>query len=304
MVYLVKFVENLNRNLGDTIYDSVRLVAHHLSPQSKIINQKEIRVIGIKRSGNHAIINWIAKQQTGEVKHLNNLLPGRNPYRFLYKHYPTEYFRQEACGNFSQKDCLIYSYENCKLPKVVTRGVEWKHDLYLGKSKERYDVLILRDPFNMIASAFHNHAKQIKKHNKIVHSYFKEKGTMEDLDIVELWLSYAREYLGETQYLNQKKVPVNYNAWVLDANYRKDIAEQLKLEFSDRGLEDVREQGGGSSFEGRNLHGQATKMDVLNRWKIVADDPDYRRLLDNPALFEYSERIFGRIPGTEELRIK
>jgi len=43
-------------------------------------------------------------------------------------------------------------------------------------------------------------------------------------------------------------------------------------------------------------------MDVGSRWKYFADDPSYRKLFDNQELLEYSERIFGHIPGTESLR--
>jgi len=42
-------------------------------------------------------------------------------------------------------------------------------------------------------------------------------------------------------------------------------------------------------------------MDVLNRWRLFAEDSFYRQLLDNQELREYSERIFGHIPGTEVL---
>lgn len=294
-------LRKLKRDLMYAVDDSVRIVSHTLFPQSTIVNQKEIRVVGLKRSGNHAIINWIAKQQEGHIKHLNNLMPGRNPYRFLYEHYPKLNLAREVRGQFSQKDCLIYSYENCQLYEVVDREFEWKHDIYLGKSQERYDVLILRDPFNMLASELHRQAKQSKGQGEIINYYFKGKGKnkIQNVDIIELWISYAKEYLRETQYLNQNKVTINYNLWATNVDYRKEIAEQLKLTFSDRGIQEVRRYGGGSSFEGLERDGQATTMDVLNRWKTLADDPDYRRLMDNPAAFEYSERIFGHIPGTE-----
>lgn len=35
------------------------------------VTDKEIRVIGLKRSGNHGIMGWIEKQSTGVVVHLN-----------------------------------------------------------------------------------------------------------------------------------------------------------------------------------------------------------------------------------------
>ena len=47
---------------------------------------------------------------------------------------------------------LIYSYEDFPLDQVASDKFEHNHDLYLGKSAIRYDLLIIRDPFNLFAS--------------------------------------------------------------------------------------------------------------------------------------------------------
>jgi len=67
------------------------------------------------------------------------------------------------------------------------------------------------------------------------------------------------------------------------------------------GIDKVAGQGGGSSFEAKSFDVKATSMDVLNRWQKVADNPRYRELFSNQEIFEYSERIFGHIPGIESL---
>ena len=255
--------------------------------QQEIVNEKEIRIVGLRRTGNHGIINWIKKQHAGQVWHLNNITTERNPYRVLYLHYKKEHLNREAKGDSVKKDCLLYSLEDYPLEKIVRGGLEKKHDLYLGTSRERYDVLILRDPFNLLAS-------RIKK------NYMNVKD--ENWTIIDLWISYAREYLGETDYLKNNKVPVNYNKWATDVEYRQHIASRLKFAFSDAGINDVKSEGGGSSFDRTSFQGQANKMDVLNRWKILSDDPSYRALLkSNRELIDYSERIFGHLPGTEVL---
>jgi len=252
----------------------------------EVVNEKEVRVVGLRRSGNHGIINWIKKQHSGEVWHLNNIPTDGHPYRFLYSHYPKEHLRREAKGNFVNKDCLIYSCEDYPLEKIVGSRLETKHDLYLGKTLERYDLLILRDPFNLFAS-------RIKK------NYLDVKDDART--IADIWISYAREYLGETDYLKNRKINVNYNRWATEVDYRKQIASQLKVEFSDAGVNEVKTEGGGSSFDGTNFSGQAIQMDVLNRWKSCSNDPSYKRLFKNREVIEYSERIFGHIPGTESL---
>ncbi|MGB3669671.1 MAG: hypothetical protein WA783_13315 [Phormidesmis sp.] len=44
-----------------------------------IVNQKEIRDDGMRRTGNHAIIAWIEHQLSGKYWHLNNLTLSPNP---------------------------------------------------------------------------------------------------------------------------------------------------------------------------------------------------------------------------------
>lgn len=58
--------------------------------------------------------------------------------------------------------------------------------------------------------------------------------------------------------------------------------------------------GGGSSFDGKQFDGQATSMNVLNRWQKFCDNPQYK-IFFNQEVWEYSEQIFGHIPGTESL---
>ncbi|MGK7950711.1 MAG: hypothetical protein AB4368_18515 [Xenococcaceae cyanobacterium] len=245
---------------------------------AEIVNQKEIRVVGLRRSGNHAVINWINKQESGYVSHLNNIVPKCNPYRLLYRHYPKERLREESWGYFRPKDCLIYSYEDYCLKQITDRQFENKHDLYLGKSKIRYDVLILRDPFNLLASRIKSNMLPVK--NKY-------------LSLSELWINYAKEFLQETNYLQNNKVCINYNRWVSDKNYRHQIADSLQLNFTDAGFDEVRGYGGGSSFDGRDFHGLASNMDVNNRWKNITDHPKYHQFLANEQLMSYSQKIFG-----------
>ncbi|NET05472.1 MAG: hypothetical protein F6K16_12315 [Symploca sp. SIO2B6] len=215
--------------------------------------------------------------------------PKENRYRVLYQHYPKEHLRRESLGDFANKDCLIYSYEDWGIKQITDQKIEKKHDLYWGKSGLRHDLLILRDPFNTLASRLKNDFIEVKSPNQT---------------FMELWLAYAKEYLGETNYLKNNKVCVNYNRWFLDMNYREKIASQLNLDFSDAGINQVKAQGGGSSFEGREFDGKAVQMKVLDRWKVFAEDPRYLKLLDNEEVLEYSKRIFGHIPGTEVLYTK
>ncbi|ACK67825.1 conserved hypothetical protein [Rippkaea orientalis PCC 8801] len=273
------------------IQDSLRELTQ-INNSSSVVNQKEIRVIGLRRTGNHAIIQWLAQQQSGIIWTLNNLPVNENPYRHRYE-YPeksdppslVQSLRTEAWGNFTPKDCIIYSYEDYSLEKVVSEQFEAKHDLYLGPSLERYDVLILRDPFNLFASRLKSEKIPVKHQGK----------TMADL-----WIEYAKEFLNETQYLkDNRKICINYNKWFCEEEYRREIAHQLELNFSNKGVNTVSHYGGGSSFDSKQFQGKANKMKVLERWQNFIDNPSYHKLISNKELIDYSERIFGYLPGTE-----
>ncbi|NEO54345.1 MAG: hypothetical protein F6K54_15385, partial [Okeania sp. SIO3B5] len=234
--------------LAHNVEDLIRIITqqHKLS---EVVNQKEIRVAGMKRTGNHAIINWVKSQQNGDVGFINNVLANQNPYRYKYENlrdqfpehkWAIEHNRQQAKGNFIKRDCLIYSYEDFPLDQIASDKFERNHDLYLGKSAMRYDLLIIRDPFNLFASRL-----KISSQAKHFLSVNSPNKTM-----IDLWIDYAKEYLGETNYLKHNKVCVNYNQWFADIEYRRKIAEKLQIEFSDAGIDKVTSFGGGSSFEG------------------------------------------------------
>lgn len=300
---LIENPENPFRKAGfiffHTLDDLVRL---HLSrhDQAEIVNLKEIRIIGLKRTGNHAIINWIKKQQTGVIWNINDVPVNKNPHRHRYEYLKFEYpFKQiplkkiaqckkEAKGEFSKKDCLLYSYEDHTLTQIASPHFERMHDLYLGKSLERYDVLILRDPFNLLASRLKSNFTKVKARNQT---------------FTELWISYAKEFLGETEYLKHNKICINYNRWFQDIDYRKQLASQLKSKFSDKGINQISGIGKGSSFDNLDFQGKAFQMDVFNRWRNFSADQSFLNQLNDRELLEYSKQIFGHIPGTEELKL-
>ncbi|MGP1382269.1 MAG: hypothetical protein ACTS2F_01850 [Thainema sp.] len=275
--------QTVPRELPYWMRDQIRLTLQAPSLE-QVVNQREIRVLGLRRSGNHAIINWIRHQLSGNIWHLNNIRPDKNPYRVLYQHYPKDHLKPEAWGNFTPKDALIYSYEDYRLSDIVTSKTTAHHDLYLGRSAQTTTILILRDPFNLFAS-------------RLKQGFIKVKSPAHSM--VDLWLEYAQEFVRESQFLDDSTIFVNYNEWFRSPAYRQTIAAQLNIPFSDAGLEQVKSQGGGSSFDGQALQGRAQEMSVCDRWQHFATDPTYLQLLSNPAISHYSELIFGHIPGTE-----
>ena len=261
-------------------------------------NAKEIRIIGLRRTGNHALIHWIQQQAGGGV-FLNDLRVDCNPFLREYLSFCAksdivsfadrrelfeahDFWLFHSLGFFSQKELLIVNYEDYWLDQVFHEKWKKKHDEYFGNSKIAYDVLILRDPYNLAASRI--------KGDKI---YVRD--SVFARDFVEMWKSYAREFIGETHFLKENKVVVNYNLWATCANYRETIAAKLNVPFTDAGINDVPTYGRGSSFDGLRLNGFASSMNVLERWKEYGRNEFYNALLTDAELGALSEQIFGKI---------
>ena len=251
----------------------------------KHTNEIEIRVVGMSRSGNHAIINWVLAQAPGRTCFLNCAEPGWNPFvstrprtpdlpgwRALYDGFEIE---AERAGRLSRKDLLIHSYEDTFLGPFKKPENEGRHDEWVGSSGRRIDLLILRDPRNLFAS-------------RLASGY----GWLEDEIVARVWAQHAREFLGLRRNLRQERLMVSYNGWVADAAYRRRLAAALGLEFDDRAAHKVPAAAGGSSFDGTAYDGRAEQMPVLDRWHGFRGDERFRRML-TPEVRELSERIFG-----------
>lgn len=276
-------------------------------------NTRDISCFGLRRSGNHAILNWIIMQNNGSFVHLNDvkLYTNRDPYKSFSKatigginplvyHQGSVKFRRflkflvnskieylyggdsveldrEKLRKYKLKSLLIHSYEHYSLSKIFSSTFEEKRVEFLGKSQYTFDILILRDPYNTFASL-------IKR---------GENSKNFDL-IIKKWIEHAKEYLGLSNYL-QNRISISYNHWFENKAYRQKIAEALGLVFTDDGINIVSNVGQGSSFDRTNYQGKANQMNVLYRYKDFLDHPVMLRLFADRELNELSEEIFGLI---------
>lgn len=271
-------------------------------PRGRLDVRKEIRVFGMRRSGNHAIINWIIKQVTGPVFFLNNthlLRPLWLDRDFVEKRRAV-FFRNDGesltpiwqdNGRFPDNlenplELFVHSYENQRFAAPFLRVSDYNKARIINPPKERYDVLILRDPFNLFASQLQS-GMVFSGHRRYTRA--------------DLWLYYAEEYLSETGQLGPDKVCVNYNRWCVDQGYRRAVAVRLGIPFTDKGFDEVSSAGRGSSFDGRRFDGNASKMKTGARWREYAGDPRFIDQFRDPRLMALSEAIFGQIDGTREL---
>lgn len=111
---------------------------------------------------------------------------------------------------------------------------------------------------------------------------------------LRIWKQHAREFLGLRRYLKQRRVLINYNRWVAERCYRREIATDLAIEFSDASIGQVPAAGNGRSFDGRRHDGNAHRMSTMERWKHFAGDATFTKLFDD-EVHALSRRIFGDI---------
>jgi len=259
-----------------------------------IWNEKEIRIIGLKRSGHHGIITWIAHHFEEPVCFLNNIVPFHNPFvskkASIIGDKETNRFYNiptEASGGLSYKKCLMYNYEDQYLERICNEKVEELNSVFLGKSQEKYNVLVLRNPFNLIASRLRA-ANEAWISEMIPNPKTEEGRKMTS----EIWKKYAKEFLGDTNYLKEK-ICINYDKWHHNEQYRASISSSMKLEFTDSGKNVINDIGS-SSFEPNKR--DAKELKVTERWKEYAADEYYRSFFDD-EMIDLATRIFEDLPS-------
>jgi hypothetical protein len=293
-------------------------------------NFLELRVFGLQRSGNHAIIEWILDQHLGKrTCFLNNVGHGdQDPFTTT---------RQIALAGFgsnsdveavrrAHKDLLIYSYEDdlsrMRQGATLTDAIhdaafEEQRIRYVGESEHRMNVIVLRDPFNFFAS-------RLRRLGALT-------GTKDVEAIKESWKLMAKRALRMRRDFAGEEFWISYNSWVSDEKYRRRLSMRLFGQFSDGSLGYVAGNGGGSSFDsdhgrmslrvirrkwrrllnpkvyrhaGRYLRMLMAKdargMKVLERWHEMRGEAVYCSLFRDGELLELSQRLFAKLPGTRD----
>ena len=230
-------------------------------------------IIGLKRSGNHAIINWLYKMIPNYI-HLNNMkisdINKKNYYSFKKnddKIIDTNYCDKKWIP-FTIKNNLIISFEDKDLVHLKSAITNFCNDLKISHNV----IIILRSPLNNFASFW-----QIYKTDKSLL-----------INLIERWKLYAIESL-EKLYFNDACLIV-YDKWFNDVKYRERLASELGLKFDDSNLNSIFKHGV-SSFDGYNYINSAQNMDVLNRCKNFEADTDFKSFTSDPLIQEIWHKL-------------
>ncbi|MFB2768936.1 hypothetical protein ACE1AT_06520 [Pelatocladus sp. BLCC-F211] len=232
-------------------------------------NDNLFTFFALKRSGHHAVMVWLAYHFQLPIFVLNNIKPYTDPY--LTSAFNNNWDKESDwlvhidSENVEQirnlhKHCLMISVQDFNITNLKDkRDFIWERQKTIGETFNLYNILFLRDPFNMLASRLYKPGLVPK--------------LIDNAEILDTWEIYAEEYLGITNFI-ESKISVNYNLWFSSIEYRKQLSAQFKLIFTDAGLNIVPKSSGGngSSFDKNLYDGKGNQMKVLERWKLCQED--------------------------------
>jgi hypothetical protein len=233
---------------------------------------------GMKRSGNHALVNWL-QPQIG-FRFFNNIIPIAPILRGEAKLPRPIDFRQWVVAAGVAQRHLLASLED--------------HDLrlspFLNVDLPCQRLLIVRHPDNLFSSRIH---KAFSVENP---AYPRETGPLMQR-VLSLWKQHVRAYLNSTdEYAG--RVAIYFDAWFENVEYRQAISARLGVDFDDSGLSRVSGLGGGSSFDGTQWHGNTSKMAVNKRLDLL--DERERTLLEelyrDPEMQDLRDALAGSDP--------
>jgi len=268
--------------------------------ENKYLTEREIHVCGLQRTGQHAIAVWVMGHfdkicfKNGMTS-LNTPLPRSITPPFWYFDLNKDGFTWAENNDRVLKkgqDAIIlgteYNSGNIELNEDlnINRKMHAKENDVDEFSKKQHYILVLRSPWNQLASILS----------------WKERWYLKNKErFISGWIKSAKEFTGRTNLLPEPKVCINYDKWFSDVNYRKELSNKLELDFTDRGLNVVMPIGWGnkgSSFDRMDYTNNAQDMKVLDRWKKYKNDnvqfTDVLKM--NKELRELSEEIFGEFP--------
>lgn len=239
--------------------------------------QRDILVMACKRSGHHAVMGWMLHGMP-EPKYRINHVGAQNAI-------PATKEVRKGLGpimkKVNSKDtfCVMYNVEQADLKPWSKWKLYKQRSRALGVKGEvvRKDaILVVRDPFNCIASAM------------------KSSVVTDARSMIPLLKMHYRQALGDERHADCHVI--NFNRWFSDPGYRRLVAEQLDMPWvkPERRHASVPPSANGSSFDRRKFHGRGFEMKVLDRWRQVKED-HLGKLVD-PELRKLSERLFGFNP--------
>lgn len=253
--------------------------------ENDFLFEKEIRIFGLRRSGLHAANVWIWHHFEGRSCMYQN-----NTYLSFREKKRHDIFDERFKFIKSNPRGYINIIEHQDPQESERRLYDPNYEYNVGKkeiatkygrknfSKEVYNIVVLRNPFNLASIIQVGKKKKYKAFVKRHSSSFRE-----------MWVKYAYELIGATNFFPPVKVAFLFDEWFVNQKYREGISSSLGLEFTDVGLSRVTRRG--SSFDGMKFKYNAQEMNVLGRWSQIREEEkeSFSHIIDNDIVDLWEE---------------
>lgn len=268
------------------------LPVRYCEPFNDDYGQEIIKTFGLKRSGQHLVIEWISRGLVNVI-HLNHCRFFRSGFSYVLTPFAG---RRVIYSDGIVNDSGIQGRDNLNssLPSEPYQNLLYSiedislNDPMIQKLDESFSaktILILRDPANWLASSL-----QRKKSSK---QYL--------LKTRDILIEYLEQATLVKSYTRGQCIAINYNKFIVDRRYREQLAQRLGLvsfENAEQAMKHTPSFGGGSSFKENSQNNN-----TLERWKHFQDDSFFRRTLNNKRLIDLSIEFFGMFPGLNEMKL-
>lgn len=159
---------------------------------------------------------------------------------------------------------MIRSWVDVEVVKSENRSTVYKYERgkrFLVNTAGAIKVIQTRDYLNWLASWL---------------LYCIQRGVADDeIDrLIGMWLNHSEEYF------KGGNVPLLYDRFVKDQDYRKSICTQVGGIYNEEQLNTVPRAGKGSSFNGGDFDGRGSEMSVNDRWTwFQVDGQEYKKYI-------------------------
>ncbi len=265
---------------------------------------------GLSRSGNHLFITWLLSsfEISDTVYFLNNVYPKSdfslyndsviNVPKLMKFRVATrdkgnqgEYINHEIRHKLASKQQTLYFLQGkIKKAKVLIISIENNFvdilDFFekrFTNTKKIYKIIIIRDVLNLFSSRFEAEQKVIKNIKKSDPNF--------------LWHTYETDLLTFGYYVNnlfstfnKNYITFNYNNFVLENNFRKELAKKLNIDYN-KTLITHSKFLTGSSFKNNENDNDVYKY--FMRWYNYKDNKLIKFFMDNKELMDLMCKIFN-----------
>lgn len=284
-----------------------------------------IRFFGLRRSGNHAVINWLLGLLERPL-FLNDVAlygspirtfstvtapPGVRTLRFGNRLLLTAGSRTLGAARFTRgggqagNGDALCSYENVDLGRLDRRRLADSLAVDLGEYALVKDILVVRNPLNLAASYLALRDRPFRRGWRAVATAWmldhagrrgpaglpaEHKRELALEELITRWKGYAAEAVRHQRGEETTYLPVVFDRFVVDRAYRDRVAAELGLVNADTNTAFVSDAGRGSSFEGLERPASGA---LLTRWRNSGVVDLLRPIVRGDAEFrECCERLF------------